>query len=437
MSKRIITAIDVGSTKVTTVIAALENLDAQPTVIGVYSHPSQGIKKGVIVNIDEATNSISESLTAAERMAGVTVSDVYVTINGDQITSINNRGVVAVSGGEITMEDTYRAIDNARTLSLPQDMNPIHIIPREFVVDNQSGIKYPIGMSGQRLEVETHIITASVSTWKNLKKCIEQLGLTVLDMVFTGWASTLSVLTDTERELGVTLLDIGGGSVSIAIFQEGAIVYSGSVPLGGTSITSDLAIGLQLSLEEAEKVKVNMEKIMEDRLKKTTQDIDNTPALLRKDESEEEKEENKNDTVDVSSLGIQSKDKVSKSMINQIVQARLEEVFEMVSDNVSQAGFDVAMPAGVVLTGGTALLKDITKIAQAEFGVPARVGYPSGLSGMVEEISDPSYSAVQGLVKHAIEDEGEASVGEGGGSMMAGLEGITGKVTEWIKSLMP
>lgn len=437
MAKRIITSIDVGTTKVTTVIAAVDDADSQPTVIGVYSHPSQGIKKGVIVNIDEATNSISESLTAAERMAGVTVSDVYVSINGEQINSINNRGVVAVSGGEISMEDTYRAIENARTLSLPQDMNPIHIIPREFVVDNQNGIKYPIGMTGQRLEVETHIITASMSSWKNLRKCIEQLGLMVSDIVFTGWASTLSVLTDTERELGITMLDIGGGTVSVSIFQEGAIVYSGSVPLGGSSITSDLAIGLQLSLDEAEKVKVNMEKILEDKLEKMKQDFDKTPALLRKEEEPKKKEENKDDMVNVAALGIKGRETVSKSMLKQIVEARLEEIFEMVRESVSKGGFDIAMPAGIVLTGGSAQLKDITKVAQSSFGVPARIGYPSGLTGMIEEISDPSYSAVQGLVKHAMEDEAGGGMSDGEGSLVGGLSGILGKVGGWMKSLMP
>lgn len=433
MAKRIITAIDVGTSKVTTVIAAVDDSET-PTVIGVYSHPSHGVKKGVIVNIDEATNSISESLTAAERMAGVTISDVYVTINGQQVTSINNRGVVAVSGPEISMEDTYRAIENARTLSLPQDMNPIHIIPREFVVDSQNGIKYPIGMSGQRLEVETHIITAPTSSWKNLKKCVEQLGLTVYDIVFTGWASTLSTLSDTEKELGVTLIDIGAGTASISIFQEGAIVYSGSIPLGGINITSDLAIGLQLSLEEAERVKVNMEKILEGRVEK--KEIDrSTPALLRKDDAPDTKKKKSDDMVTISGLGISSKEEVSKTMLTQITSARLEEIFEMVRDQVSKAGFDVAMPAGIVLTGGTSQLKDITKVAQGIFGVPARIGYPTGLSGMVEEISDPGYAAVQGLVKHAVDDENEStsSSSQSGG----GFGKIFSKIPEWFRSLLP
>lgn len=429
MARKIITAIDVGSSKITTVISTVEE-NQTPTVIGVCSYPSKGIKKGVVVNIDDATNAISESVTAAERMAGVTVSDVYVSINGEQVTSLNNKGVVAVAGSEITIDDTYRAIENARTLSLPENLNPIHIIPREFVVDNQGGIKYPIGMTGGRLEVETHIITAPNSYWQNLKKCVEQLGLNVYDVVFVGWASSLSVLTDTEKELGVTLLDIGAGTTTISIFQEGSIAYSGTISLGGVNITSDIAIGLQVSLEDAEKIKVHMSELFDNRVK-ANRKPDSTPALLRKVEDEKPKEV-KGDEVDLSVLDIPGK-KVSKEMLKNIVEARCEEIFDLARENVERAGFDIAMPAGVVITGGSSLLKDLTKFTQGVFGVAARIGYPSGLTGMTEEISDPSFSCVQGLIKHAIDDDVEI-----GSSNVKG-EGVNfiGKVVSWFKSLMP
>lgn len=435
MARKIVTAIDIGSSKITTVISAVDDSE-QPTVIGVCSYPSKGIKKGVVVNIEDATNSIAESLSAAERMAGVTVSDVYVSINGEQVTSLNNKGVVAVSGAEITLDDTYRAIENARTLSLPENLNPIHIIPREFVVDNQGGIKYPIGMTGSRLEVETHIITAPNSYWRNIKKCVEGNGLTVYDVVFTGWASSLAVLTDTEKELGVSLIDIGAGTASISIFEEGAIVYSGCIPLGGVNITSDLAIGLQVSLEEAEKLKVNMEDLLNDKLPK--EEEDKMPALLRKSGEDKEKDEAKKekDMIDVTPLGIKSQKEISKSFLNQIVEARLEEIFEMVKESVSKSGYNIAMPAGVVVTGGTALLRDCSKVGQAVFGVPCRIGYPSGLSGMIEEISDPSYASVQGLIKHALEDEGDSTAPSTSGVGSA-LNGIVGKITAWVKSLLP
>jgi len=431
MARKIITAIDVGSSKITTVISSVED-NKTPSVIGVCTYPSKGIKKGVVVNIDDATNAISESVTAAERMAGVTISDVYVSINGELVTSLNNKGVVAVAGSEITIDDTYRAIENARTLSLPDNLNPIHIIPREFVVDNQGGIKYPIGMSGGRLEVETHIITAPNSYWQNIKKCVEQIGLHVYDVIFNGWASSLSVLTDTEKELGVTLMDIGAGTTCIAIFEEGAIIYSSSIPLGGNSITSDIAIGLQVSLEDAEKIKINMSDILDNKCNvKKGKDMDSTPALLRRADEPVEKK-TKSDEVDLSGFGVEKS--VSKEMIQKIVEARCEEIFEMAKENVSKAGYDIAMPAGVVLTGGSALLRNITKLTQCVFGVAARVGYPTGLSGMTEEISDPSFACVQGLIKHALDDDVDISGNEKG---KVNINGFFGKVGEWFKSLLP
>ncbi|NLZ24470.1 cell division protein FtsA [Candidatus Dojkabacteria bacterium] len=429
MAHKTITSIDVGSSKITTIISSIED-GQSPSVIGVCSYPSKGIKKGVVVNIDDATNAISESVMAAERMAGITVSDVCVSINGELVTSLNNKGVIAVSGSEITIDDTFRAIENARTLSLPDNLNPIHIIPREFVVDNQGGIKYPIGMSGSRLEVETHIITAPNSYWQNIKKCVEQLGLNVADVVFTGWASSLAVLTDTEKELGVTLLDIGAGTTSITIFEEGAIIYSSVIPLGGVNITSDIAIGLQVSLEDAEKIKVNVGDLFENKKKAERTDSDSTPALLRKIEEESPKK-SKGDEVDLALLNIPSK-KVSKEMLNSIIEARCEEIFEMAIDNVKKAGFKIAMPAGIVLTGGSSLLKDLSKSAQEVFGVASRVGYPSGLGGMIEEISDPSFSCVQGIIKHELEGDidSDSTTIKGGGSFFK-------KIVEWLKSLLP
>lgn len=429
MARKTITAIDVGSSKITTVISSVED-NQTPSVIGVCSYPSKGIKKGVVVNIDDATNAISESVMAAERMAGVTVSDVYVSINGELVTSLNNKGVVAVAGSEITVDDTFRAIENARTLSLPDNLNPIHIIPREFVVDNQGGIRYPIGMSGTRLEVETHIITAPNSYWQNLKKCVEQLGLNVFDVVFTGWASSLSVLTDTEKELGVTLLDIGAGTTNISIFEEGSVIYSGTIPLGGINVTSDIAIGLQVSLEDAEKIKVHMNDLFENKGKAKKAPSDSMPALLRKIEEEEPKVK-KGDEIDLSALDINGK-RVSKEMLKNIVEARCEEIFEMARDSVEKAGFKINMPAGIVLTGGSSLLRDLTKFTQGIFGVACRIGYPSGLTGMIEEISDPSFATVQGLIKYAIDNDGDSEIVKSKGSST-----FKNRVVEWFKSLIP
>lgn len=440
MAKRIITALDVGSSKICTVIASVSEGSDKPQVIGVYSHPSAGVKKGVIVNIDEATNAIAESIAAAERMAGITVSSVYATIGGKHITSINSRGVVAVSKDEINEDDTYRAIENARTISIPPSREILHIIPREFIVDSEGGIKDPIGMSGTRLEVDTHIISATTTALQNLVKCIQQNGLSVDDVVFTGWSSSHAVLTDTEKELGVTILDIGGGTTSVCVFQEGAISYSGSIPLGGINVTSDLAIGLQISLEDAEKLKVSFQKAIASTERKTSDhgDLDK-PALTRRTEGkkEPEKKEDK-DLIDVTNLEIKDHPSISRNMFQQIVEARMEEIFEMVSNQVSQAGFDIAMPAGVVITGGCSQLYDISKLAQRIIGVPARVGSPCGLSGMVEEISTPEFSACQGLVRHAMLEDVEVAspTSSGRGAKVKG-DNIFSKISKWIKSLIP
>jgi len=440
MAKRIITALDVGSSKVCTIIAAVPEGKEPPQVIGVYVHPSSGVKKGVIVNIDEATNAIAESVAAAERMAGITVSSVYATIGGKHITSLNSRGVVAVSHEEISEDDTFRAIENARTVSIPPSREILHIIPREFLVDSEGGIIDPIGMSGSRLEVDTHIISATTTALQNLVKCIQQNGLGIEDIVFTGWASSHAVLTDTEKELGVMLLDIGGGTTSICIFQEGAIAYSGSVPLGGISVTSDLAIGLQVSLEEAEKLKLAYKRLLEQGISRTKTENLDEPALLRKASDKKgdsiDSEELDKDELDVSSLGLESTTKISRSLYQQIIDARLEEIFEMVSTQVSQAGFDTGMPAGVVLTGGSAQLFDITRAAQKSFGVPSRVGEPCGLSGMVEEVSGPDFASCQGLVRHAMVEDVDVGSGKVARTGSA-TPSFVSKIIKWIKSLIP
>src|SRR5579872_1040016 len=254
MAKKLLTVIDIGSSKVCTVISNIED-DDKVSVIGVATIPSKGIRKGAVINIDEATDCIAECLEAAERMAGVTVSSAIVSISGKHIGSTNNKGVVAVSKDEITAEDVARAIESAKAVSIPPSREILHVIPREFILDSQGGIKDPIGMSGIRLEVDTHIISATSSVTHNLLKCVNQVGLGVSDTVFGGWVAAESVLSATEKELGVMMLDIGGGITNICVYQDEAIFYSASVDFGGNNITSDLAIGLRLSLADAERVK--------------------------------------------------------------------------------------------------------------------------------------------------------------------------------------
>lgn len=444
MAGRIITAIDIGSTKISTIIASMEE-GGTPAVIGVATSPSQGLKKGVIVNIDDAINSIANSLEAAERMAGLTVSSIYISINGKHITSLNNKGVVAIAQEEITTEDVFRSIESARTVSIPPSRDILHVIPREFIVDAQGDIKDPIGMTGTRLEVNAHIISATTSALHNLVKCVQQIGLQVDDIVFTGWASSTSVLTPTEKELGIMCLDIGGGTTSITTFVEDAITYSSSVPFGGINITSDLAIGLRVSLEEAEKIKLNAEELM----KNTYVADEESEATKRRKallagESEEEEDEDKKDTkkkkdvVDISSLDIKGMKTMSRKLFNEIVEARLSEIFDIVIRQVEQSGNETRLPAGIVITGGSALIPGIASVAKKVFGVPARVAYPKGLGGLVDEIASPAYAVGHGLVLYGSSEEGfETSTKRTTAKSSKKSGGIGNRISSFFKNLLP
>lgn len=437
MAKKIITALDIGSSKITAIIASAED-DGKPQVIGVATHPSTGLKKGVVVNIDEAIKSIAECLEAAERMAGLTVSSVYASISGKHITSTNNRGVVAISRDEIGTDDVQRAIESARTVSIPPSREILHVIPREFLVDAQGGIKDPIGMSGTRLEVDCHIVSATTTALHNLVKCIQQVGLAIDDIVFSAWAASGSVLTPTEKELGVMLLDIGGGTTGINIFVDDAICYSGCLPVGGGNITSDLAIGLRISLDDAEKIKANLLEVLSEKREKAV-DFD-IPSIARKNSQTEEEEDDEDENIDeinISHLNITGLETVSRTFVREIVDARMEEIFSLVVAQVGQAGFDTNMPAGVVLTGGTSLIPGINKIAQGVFGVPVRIGYPSGLGGLVDEVSGPDYATGQGLIMYGIENERQSISSRGFGQSSEVGGGLVEKITTWFKSLLP
>ncbi|MEI6462931.1 MAG: cell division protein FtsA [bacterium] len=438
MSKKVIAGLDIGSTKVTAVISTVEDAKA-PQVIGVATQPSQGLKKGVIVNIDSAINCIATTLEAAERMAGVTVSSVYVTINGKHITSTNNKGVVAVSQEEIVREDVFRAIESARTVSIPPSREILHVIPREFIVDAQGGIKDPIGMSGTRLEVDAHIVSATTTAVQNLLKCIQNLGLRVDDVIFGGWASSSAVLTDTEKELGVLMLDIGGGTTSITAFIEDAITYSGCVAFGGTNVTSDIAIGLRVSLEDAEKIKLNLDQIRKNSMshgRLSESKAEKILALKKKDDDEKNSDD---EMLDLRFLNIPDVEKVSSKMIEGIIEARMGEIFDLVSTQLEQSGLTSKMPAGVVLTGGSALLPGLTAIAKKSFDVPARIAYPKGIEGLVDEISSPAFSASQGLILYGVNDDGSSPKSVKAAPEMKGGSsgGIFGSIKNFFKRFTP
>jgi len=435
MAKNIITGIDVGSSKICTVIASYdEDLDSKPQVIGTSIVESKGIKRGVVINIEQAVSCVVESLELAEKMSGLTISSAIVSVNGSHIASINNKGVIAVSNrDEIAQDDVLRAVESAKTVAIPNSREIIHVLEREYVVDSLPGIRQPIGMSGTRLEVDTHIISAVTTATHNLKKPFEQISIHLDDMVFTGYASAEAVLTNTEKELGVMLLDIGAGTTSITIYEDDAICYSGCVPYGGTLITQDLSSILRMSIPDAEKLKLNFGKIIEAKGKKTVRTSEG-PSFLKKEfeNTEQKKDDFDGDTYDVKALNLENIEAVSKRMFDEIVEARLEDIFEFVVDEVTKAGFEYKQPAGVVVTGGTANLYNISKIIQKHLGVPARIGTPHALIGMIDEIESPEFSVAQGLILRGMRLEDEISV-----SSSSGVGNIFGSVFGWLKKFAP
>lgn len=381
---KIVVGVDIGTSKIVTVISRVDEI---VNVMGVSEVASNGIRKGQIVNIEEAVVAINSSIEAAERMAGVSVSRVIASIGGGNIESLNSKGVVAVSQpeGEISDGDVARVIDAAKAVSLPSTKEIIHVLPRNYTVDGQEGIKDPVGMTGTRLEVETHIITAGSPTVRNLEKAFSQVGVDVDSLVFSGYSSSLSVLSDTEKELGVVLVDIGAGTTDISIYIDGSVAYSSVLPIGARHITNDLAIGLRISLESAEKVKMHLSKTVK--------------KILKYENDEEKKEEKPGDELDLTSLGIPEQlNKVSqKTLIDGIIRPRLNEIFTMVGLEVKKSGFGGQTPSGLVITGGGAKTIGATDCAKRMLAMPVRVGHPQNIKGIIDEVSDTPFAAVIGL----------------------------------------
>jgi cell division protein FtsA len=437
MAAKIITGIDVGSSKIAVVIAQVAQEEDKISVVGASCFPSQGVRKGQVVNIDEATQSIISGVEAAERMAGYSVSKTLVAIGGAHLASQNSKGVVAVAEpeGEINEEDVKRVIEAARAVSLPSSREIIHCLPRYFTVDSQEGIKDPVGMTGVRLEVETHIITGSSTSIRNVVKCISEIGANIEAVVFNGVAAAEAVLTETEKELGVVLVDIGGGTTDIVIFVEGSPAYATVLPVGAKNVTNDLAIGLRLSLENAEKLKLALsqepKKPVEPEVKK------------EKDEEEEEKEEKK-DEIDLSAIGIEEERKTisRKTLVEGIIKPRLNEIFTLVGIELKKSGFAGMTPSGIVITGGGAQTIGITEACKRTLAMPVRIGQPTGVSGLIDDIGSPAFAVVTGLILYGSKAGG---FGMAKSSLPAfgkiahriPVKGLAIKAIDLIKSFLP
>lgn len=404
---RVVAGIDIGSSKICTIISQVS--ESKISVIGVASTPSRGIKKGVVVDIDQAVESISKSLEGAERMAGYAVSGAFITVGGSHIGSLNSKGVVAVSNpeGEISQEDVSRATEAAQAISIPSSQEIVHVIARDFIVDSQDGVKNPVGMSGVRLEVEANIIYGSATSMRNLNKCVSQVGVDVADLVYGGYAASQTVLTDTEKELGTALVDIGGGTTQVCVFEDGSPYFSAVLPVGGQNITNDLAIGLRTSLETAESIKLRISQLVKD---------------------------NQESEFQLGNFGVESVNHDQRNLVADIIKARLSEIFNLVGAEIKKSGLLGKVPGGIVLTGGGSETRGAVEAARLVLKVPVRIGLPTGVTGLIDEIVGPAYSACVGSVIYG------ARVSEAKVFSLFGKGKILGplaKVTSFFKSFLP
>ena len=369
-----ICALDIGTTKICALIAEVDD-HGQLKIMGMGQAPSEGLRRGVVINLERTIHSILKAKEEAERMAGVEIQSVYAGIAGDHIRSVNGRGVVAVAGEDhvITLDDKRRVIEAAKAVALPFDREIIHILPQEFIVDDQRGIMDPIGMSGVRLEAEVHIVTGAVTSAQNICRCIERAGMNVHDLVLEPLASSFSTLTDDEKNLGVALLDIGGGTTDIAIFYDGCIRHTAIVGLGGRNITNDMAHGLRTPIEHAEMIKIM-----------------HGMAISRQHEREE--------VVEVPGVGGRPSRKVSRQVLIEIIQPRAEEILELTLTELKKSDYFSLLTAGAVLTGGCAMLPGMIELAEEIFSLPVKLGIPNSVNTVTAEVNRPNHATGVGLV---------------------------------------
>ncbi len=409
--EHIVVGLDIGTTKICAVVGEILS-DRSVNVIGIGSHRSTGLRKGMVVNMDSTVESIKRAVEEAELMAAVQINSVYTGIAGSHIGSESAQGVVALKKNEVTKNDIRRAVDTARGCAVPPpDRQILHVLPREFIVDNQEGIRDPLGIAGSRLEVDVHIVTGAVTSAKNLVRCVSRSGLDVVDIVLQPLASSAAVLSSEERELGVVMVDIGGGTTDVAIWVEGCIRHSAVIPMGGNHLTSDLAIGLRTAPEDAEKIKLQYGVA--------------SSQLLNEDEN-----------IEVPSVGGRPSRVMPRNVVAEILSPRVEEMFDMVRREIRRAGYDGMLVAGGVLTGGTSLLPGMADVAEHVLNLSVRLGRPLGVGGLRDIVQNPMYSTAVGLIVHSLSQESEFEmVGSGSGKSRQPsrwMGGMVFKMKSWV-----
>jgi cell division protein FtsA len=402
--RNLIVGLDIGTSKVAAIVGEV-NADGAVEVIGIGTHPSRGLKKGVVVNLETTVQSIQRAIEEAELMAGCRIHSVYAGIAGSHISSMNSHGIVAIKDKEVTQGDVDRVIDSARAVAIPADQKILHILPQEFVIDRQEGIKEPIGMSGIRLEARVHIVTGAVSAAQNIIKCIRRCGLEVEDIILEQLASCSAVLTEDEKDLGVCLVDIGGGTTDIAVFTDGAIRHTAVIPIAGDQVTNDIAVALRTPTQHAEEIKIR-----------------HACALTQL--------ANLDDTIDVPSIGDRPTRQISKLNLAEIVEPRYEELLLLVQAELRRSGFEDLIAAGIVLSGGSSRVAGLVELAEEIFHMPVRVGIPQYVKGLQDVVRNPVYATGVGLLlfgnQHNPVSERSPLVG-------GGFKSVWAKMKSWFQ----
>ncbi|MCK5092854.1 MAG: cell division protein FtsA [Gammaproteobacteria bacterium] len=403
IDKNLIVGLDIGTSKVVAIVGEV-NPDHDIEIIGIGSHPSRGLKKGVVVNIESTVQSIQRAVEEAELMAGCQIHSVYAGIAGSHIRSLNSHGIVAIRDKEVSQSDVERVIDAARAVAIPADQKILHIIPQEFLIDNQEGIQEPVGMSGVRLESKVHMITGAVSAAQNIVKCVRRCGLEVDDIILEQMASSYAVLTEDEKELGVCLVDIGGGTTDIAVFTEGSIRHTAVIPIAGDQVTNDIAVALRTPTQYAEEIKKKY-----------------ACALTQLASPDE--------TIEVPSVGDRPPRQLARQTLAEVVEPRYEELMILVQAELRRSGFEDLVAAGVVLTGGSSKMEGLIELAEEIFHVPVRLGLPQYVAGLVDVVQNPIYATGVGLLLFG-QQNSEHRVHE---TYSSGLKGVWGRMKSWFQ----
>lgn len=407
MAKRenILVGLDVGTTKICAIVGEIVD-DKRIDIIGIGTHPSKGLKKGMVVNIESTVESIKRAVEEAELMAGVQINSVYTGIAGGHIKGFNSRGVIAVKDHEVTRSDIARVIDAAKAVAIPLDREILHVLPQEFIVDSQDGIKDPLGMSGVRLEAEVHIITGAVTSAQNIVKSINRAGLQMVEIILQPLASSEAVLTSDEKELGVAVVDIGGGTTDIATFVEGSVRHTAVLGIGGNHLTNDIAIGLRTPPAEAEKIKIK---------------YGCASSELVKD----------NETIEVPSVGGRPPRILSRQLLAEIIEPRAEEIFTLVAREIEKMGYEDRVASGVVITGGTSCLAGMVEVAERVLNLPVRRGVPSGVGGLIDIVNSPMYATGVGLILYAHRNQEKEDPSNRGRGQL--FQRIKNQMKNWVK----